>query len=201
MTLSEFAYKGKRKVLRSVCFFLFQYPRILKYKILSTCSFVTGSPYLYQPVLFEGLGRVQFSHGVSLGVNQSIGFYIGYIYIDVRCPSSKIDFGSNIWVNNNCSFISEGEGIYIGDNTLIGTNCEFFDSDFHDLDPEKRLGGVIKTGKIHVGKNVFIGSNVTVLKGVSIGENTVISNGSIVTRDIPSNVVAAGIPAKVIRPL
>lgn len=84
---------------------------------------------------------------------------------------------------------------------MIGANCEFIDSDFHDLHPDRRFGGNAKMGKVVIGKNVFIGSNVKVLKSVFIGDNSVIANGSIVTKSIPENVVAGGIPAKVLRHL
>jgi maltose O-acetyltransferase len=74
------------------------------------------------------------------------------------------------------------------------------DSDFHDLDPEKRD----QPGKckgVCIGNNVFIGANVTVLKGAKIGNNSVIASGSIVTGHIPDNTVAAGNPCKIIRSL
>ncbi|MDX8384566.1 MAG: acyltransferase [Ghiorsea sp.] len=201
MTLFEFFFKVKKRLFRLSRFLIFQYPRILKYKILSTCSSVQGTPRLYQPVIFEGLGQVVFGRKVSLGVMQSPYYYTGYIYIDARNSRSKISFGDNVWINNNCVFVAEGEGISIGDKTLIGTNCEFIDSDFHDLRPDRRMGGDIKMEKILIGRNVFIGSNVKVLKGVSIGNNSVIANGSIVTKAIPADVIAAGVPAKVIRKL
>lgn len=201
MTLLEFVFKVKRRLFRLLCFSIFQYARILKYKILSTCSHIDGKLKLYQPVIFEGLGLVSFGRGVSLGVIQSPYYYTGYIYIDVRNNNSQITFGDDIWVNNNCVFVAEGEGITIGNKTSIGTNCEFLDSDFHDLHPDRQMGGDIKMAKIHIGENFFIGSNVKVLKGVSVGKNSVIANRSIVTKSIPEGVIAAGIPAKVIRKL
>jgi maltose O-acetyltransferase len=102
-------------------------------------------------------------------------------------------------INNNIVIISEGEGITISSNTLIGTQCEIYDSDFHNLQIDKRLTGEITTKRVFIDENVFIGSNVKILKGVSIGKNSVIANGSIVTKSIPENVIAGGIPAKVIK--
>lgn len=95
--------------------------------------------------------------------------------------------------------ISEGEGITIGDKTLIGLNVEITDSDFHDLHPDRRTCGTPATAKVILGSNVFIGSNVKILKGVTIGDNSIIANGSIVTKSIPKNVIAGGIPAKIIK--
>ncbi len=138
---------------------------------------------------------------MRLGVNPSPFLYNGYINIDSRGRDSRISFGDDIWINNNFSAISEGEGIEIGEKTLIGHNCEIFDSDFHDLNPEKRLGGTTKTAKVKIGSNCFIGSNVKILKGVSIGNDAVIANGSIVTKSIPDRVIAGGVPAKVFRNL
>lgn len=97
--------------------------------------------------------------------------------------------------------MSEGKGIFIGKNSLIGASCEFIDSDFHSLEPDSRATCPAGTGKVIIGENCFIGSGVKVLKGVKIGKNSVIANGSIVTKSIPENVIAGGVPARVIRKL
>ncbi len=128
-------------------------------------------------------------------------FYSGYGYIDVRRKNSAIKFDNNVSLNNDFIIISEGEGIEIGENTLIGLNVEITDSDFHVLHPERRKGGMPRTAKVTIGKNVFIGSNVKILKGVTIGDNSVIANSSIVTKLIPENVIAGGYPCKVIKNL
>lgn len=60
--------------------------------------------------------------------------------------------------------IAEGEGIEIAANTLIGTNCQIMDSDFHNLNPDKRMGAKAQTAKVSIGRNVFLGSNVVILK-------------------------------------
>jgi maltose O-acetyltransferase len=197
----NFLKKAKNFTWRKLVFILFQYPRILKYKLISDAKNIKGTPLLYQPTQFLGQGLIQFGKNVRLGVNPSPFLYNGYMYIDSRKENSKISFGDDIWINNNFSAISEGEGIEIGEKTLIGHNCEIFDSDFHDLNPEKRLGGTIKTAKVKIGSNCFIGSNVKILKGVSIGNDSVIANGSVVSKSIPERVIAGGIPAKVIRSL
>lgn len=201
MKITNFKKKHIHRVLNIIVFCVFQYPRILKYKMISTSSSKSGSPKVFQPLLIYGQGSIRFANNVNFGVYKSPGFFNGYIYIEARRQKSEIKFGSNVWANNNTVFISEGEGIFIGENTIIGHNSEFYDSDFHGLDPKERMGKYAKTGKVSVGKNVFIGSNVTVLKGSSIGDNSVIANGSVVTKSIPSNVVAGGIPAKVIKSL
>lgn len=82
---------------------------------------------------------------------------------------------------------------------LIGTEFAVHDSDFLELYPERRMDGSHATSSVSIGANVFIGSRVTVLKGVTIGDNSVIANGSVVDKDVPTNVVVGGIPAKVIK--
>ena len=200
MSPIEFLFKVKRRLFSCFCFLLFQFPRVLKYRFISTAKY-HGSPIRRQPVLIEGIGSVIFSDSVHMGVESSPTYYSGYIYINARSKKSVISFGDNVWVNNGCSFISEGEGIEIGSETLIGAFCDFYDSDFHDLEPSRRMSGNPKTGKVVIGRNVFIGSNVKVLKGVRIGDDAVIANGSVVVRDIPASSIAAGVPAKVIRTL
>ena len=94
--------------------------------------------------------------------------------------------------------------IEIGDNTLIGANTKIFDSDFHPVDPQIRM--VNRNDKEHtamadtiIGENVFIGCNALILKGVHVGNNSVVGAGSVVTKDVPANCIVGGNPAKVIK--
>lgn len=181
-----------------------QKPRIWLYGLLSTAKHVEGSPIVQQPVLLLGQGRIIFGKGVHIGVRPSPFLYNGYIHIEARNHDSVIYIGDHCWINNNCVLISEGGdkgGIEIGAETIMGTNVEIYDSDFHELDPRKRMTGVPKTARVSIGRNVFLGSNVRVLKGVRIGDNSVVGNGSVVVKDIPANVIAAGNPAMVARKL
>jgi acetyltransferase-like isoleucine patch superfamily enzyme len=193
--------KLRRKVVFVIVIPLLNKIRIYKYKLMSTCLTVSGRPKLIQPMLLLGPGNIKFNEGVHIGFYPSPAFYSTYAHLEVRKAKSKIEIGRNVWVNNNAAMISEGEGIFIGDNTLIGVNFCAMDSDFHDLNPEKRMNGEAKTGAIRIEANVFIGSNVTILKGVSIGENSVIASGSVVTRSIPGNTIAGGNPCKIIKDL
>lgn len=199
MITNELLFKIKRKIKNIFGYIIFQYPRVIKYKILSNCKYVIGKPIYNQPTQLLGMGTIQFGKNVNLGVSQSPFFYFGYGYIDVRNRQSKIFIDDNVWINNNFNICSEGEGIEIGRDTLIGLNFEVSDSDFHDLHPNKRTTGIPKTAKVIIGKNVFIGSNVKILKGVTIGDNSVIANSSVVIKSIPANVIAGGYPAKVIK--
>lgn len=199
MSLNNIINRIIKKVNNYFIYFIFQYPRILKYKCLSKCKCIYGKPIYNQPTQLLGYGKIIFGENVNLGVQQSPFFYSGHGYIDARKKISQIIIGDNVWINNNFIICSEGEGIEIGEKTLIGLNFEVSDSDFHDLHPDKRTTGIPKTAKVIIGKNVFIGSNVKILKGVTIGDNSIIANGSIVTKSIPTNVIAGGYPAKVIK--
>ncbi len=101
----------------------------------------------------------------------------------------------------NGATIQATTGISLGDDVMIGINCFLVDTDGHDLDPEKRMDGDVKSAKIKIENNVVIFYNSVVFKGVTIGENSIIGACSVVTKDIPPNVFAAGSPAKVIRNL
>lgn len=107
----------------------------------------------------------------------------------------NIHLGKNVFINAGCKFQDQG-GIYIGDDALIGHNAVLATLN-HDPDPEKRANLI--PSPIHIGNKVWLGANVTVLPGVSIGEGSIIAAGSVVTKDIPANAVAAGNPAKIIK--
>lgn len=88
------------------------------------------------------------------------------------------------------------------EGTIIGPNTIIVDSDFHSIwPPENRCNtmGYENDKAVTIGKNVWIGMNCIILKGVTVGENSVIAAGSIVTKDIPPNVLVGGNPAKIIR--
>jgi acetyltransferase-like isoleucine patch superfamily enzyme len=199
MTINNFIYKVKRKLKHTAEFVFFQYPRVIKYRLLSSCKNIIGNPKYNQPTQLLGGGVIMFGKNVNLGVRPSPNLYSGYGYIDARKEKSLITIGDNVWINNNFMITSEGQSISIGKDTLIGLNVEITDSDFHDLNPKKRMSGIPKTAKVIIEENVFIGNNVKILKGVTIGKNSVIGNSSVVTKSIPSNVIAGGYPCKVIK--
>ncbi len=109
----------------------------------------------------------------------------------------NIKVGEDFFANFNMTVLDENE-VTFGDHVFIGPNCSFYTA-CHPLDPELRNTGVEFSKPIHVGNNVWFGGNVTVLPGVTIGNNVTIGAGSVVTHDIPDNVVAAGNPCKIIK--
>lgn len=112
--------------------------------------------------------------------------------------SAKIEIGNNVQMSGTC--IIATKCISIKDNVLIGPNVKIFDSDFHSVYPNERTGGIknAKSNPITIGKNVFIGTGSMILKGVKIGDNSVICAGSVLFTKIPNNVIAGGNPAKVL---
>jgi galactoside O-acetyltransferase len=180
---------------------LTQRPRIWKYRALSTCRRVSGSPIVLQPVLFLGSGAIVLGRDVEFGWANSMLFYSGYCHVEASAAGSAIEFGDGAQINNNAFIKSEGPGIRIGARALLGSCVEIIDSDFHDLHPDRRRGGRPAMAPVELGENVFIGDGAKILKGVTIGAHSVIGAGSIVAMSIPEGVVAAGNPARVVREL
>lgn len=108
-----------------------------------------------------------------------------------------VHLGNYVYANFNLTCVDDTH-IYIGDNTMIGPNVTLATAG-HPILPLLREKGYQFNLPIHIGKNCWLGAGVIVLPGVNIGDNSVIGAGSIVTKDIPSNVVAYGSPCKVIR--
>jgi acetyltransferase-like isoleucine patch superfamily enzyme len=100
--------------------------------------------------------------------------------------------GKNVFINHACSFLDIG-GITIEDDVLIGPKVNLI-TEGHPLDPNNRKSLVCKS--IHIKRNAWIGAASTILPGITIGENAVVAAGSVVTRDVPSNTIVAGVPAK-----
>ena len=107
----------------------------------------------------------------------------------------NIKLGKNVFINACCRFQDQG-GIIIGDNALIGHSVTIATLN-HDYNPENRAS--ITPNPVKIGKNVWIGSDSTILPGVEIGDGAIIGAGSVVTKSIPANTIAAGNPARIIR--
>ncbi len=107
-----------------------------------------------------------------------------------------IRVGRNVFVNQNCTFYDLG-GLDIGDDVMIGPNVSIITSG-HPIEPSQRRAGVIAK-PIVIERNVWIAAGATIIGGVTVGENSVVAAGSVVTRDVPANTLVGGNPAKVIR--
>ncbi|WP_305151157.1 sugar O-acetyltransferase [uncultured Dubosiella sp.] len=112
---------------------------------------------------------------------------------------TKTSIGSGTFVNHNAYFM-DGGTITIGKHVFIGPNCGMYTAN-HPLDASERNAGLEIALPIRIGDNVWLGGDVTILPGVTIGENAVIGAKSLVNKDIPANVLAVGNPCRVLRPL
>ena len=107
----------------------------------------------------------------------------------------NISVGDNFYANHGL-IILDAAKVEIGDNVFIAPNCNIYTAS-HPVDTVQRNKGLEYANKVKIGNNVWIGGNVTILPGVTIGDNSTIGAGSVVTKDIPANVVAYGNPCRV----
>ena len=124
---------------------------------------------------------------VGQGVRIETPFYTDF--------GKNITVGNNVFINAGCKFQDQG-GIVIGDGTFIGHNTVLATLD-HDIDPDK--GHLLYPAPIHIGNKVWIGAGVVITKGVTIGDNAVVAAGAVVVKDVESNTVVGGVPAKMIK--
>ena len=103
--------------------------------------------------------------------------------------------GKNVFINFDCTFLDLG-GITIEDNVLIAPKVSLL-SEGHPVSPENRHSLLV--GHIHIKKNVWIGAGAIILHGVTIGENSIVAAGAVVSKDVPSNTLVGGVPAKFIK--
>lgn len=128
---------------------------------------------------------------VRLGKN---GCILSPFYCDY---GSNITIGDNFFANTNLTIL-DGAEVVIGDNVFIAPNVGIYTAG-HPLDAGQRAAGLEYARPVTIGNNVWIGAQVCILPGVTIGDNTVIGAGSVVTKDIPGNVLAFGNPCRIIR--
>ncbi|MCM1285879.1 MAG: sugar O-acetyltransferase [Bacteroides sp.] len=107
----------------------------------------------------------------------------------------NIHIGKNVFINSSCHFQDQG-GIYIGNNVLIG-HCVTLATLNHSQSPKDRGSMIPKA--IHIGNDVWIGSNATILPGVTIGNGAIVAAGAVVSKDVASNTIVGGVPAKFIK--
>lgn len=121
-----------------------------------------------------------------------------WIEPDFRCEFGKnISIGNHVYINFGAVILDCAE-VSIGENTLIGPNLGIYAVN-HAIDAEERINGGCIGKAVHIGKNVWLGGDVKILAGVVIGDNTVIGAGSVVTKSVPANVIAAGNPCRILR--
>ncbi|MDD2644289.1 MAG: sugar O-acetyltransferase [Methanobacteriaceae archaeon] len=124
-------------------------------------------------------------------IHESV-YIIPPIYLDY---GHNIKLGKNIFINHSCSLLDQG-GITIDDNVIIAPKVNLITTN-HKIKPEERTTLISKP--IHIKENVWIGTNATILPGVTIGKNSIIAAGAVVSKDVKDNVIVAGVPGKIIK--
>jgi acetyltransferase-like isoleucine patch superfamily enzyme len=151
---------------------------------------------------FRGMPLFRRHPGSRITIGADCKFFSSEISnligVNHRCILSTLMEGAQVHIGANCGFIGTVIGcaskIVFGENVRCGANTLITDTDWHMDDP--RTGPDVP---VRIGKGVWLGVNVTVLKGVTIGKNTLVAAGSVVTHSLPANVVAGGVPAKVLK--
>lgn len=162
-----------------------QYMHIASQEALKITAEINGS--YHTPAELRAL----FSRLIGQPVDESFGLFPPF-YTDC---GKNIHIGKHVFLNMGCKFQDQG-GIYIGDGTLIGHNVVLATLN-HAMAPEHRSD--MLPAPIHIGRNVWIGANATILPGVTIGDRAVVAAGAVVTKDVPALTVVGGVPAKVLR--
>lgn len=154
---------------------------------------------LLTPTHFKGNGRIRLSSTCVFGVPRSPGSY-GASYIESRTPDSLIEVGAGTVFNNRCVLISEGATIRFGSNCLIGPELHVMDSNSHNLVLESRRQPDPRPMSVEIGDDVFIGSRVTLLKGVQIGNGCIVGAGSVLQPGFiaPPMTIIAGNPGVIV---
>ena len=122
-----------------------------------------------------------------------------YIELPFRASwgGHHVHFGNGIYANFNLTIVDDGH-VYVGDKVMFGPNVTVATAS-HPIEPTLRARGLQYNKDVYIGENVWIGAGVIIVPGVRIGKNSVIGGGSVVTKDIPDNVVAVGNPCRVLR--
>ena len=137
--------------------------------------------------------RERLSELIGKPIHQSTRIFIPF-YTNF---GQHIRLGKNVFINHACSFLDLG-GITIEDEVQIGPKVNLI-TENHPLDPGDRKS--LDLGSIRIRRNAWLGAACTILPGVTVGENSVVAAGAVVTKDVPDNTVVAGIPAKVVKRL
>lgn len=192
--------RGMISQFRIVCRFLSQLANSLLFRY---------SGVLYGTFCINGIVRIS-NAGYMLvgdGFMCNSGHNYNLIGGDRKCsfvvlPHAELAIGKNVGISNSTIVCSTG--VTIQDGVLIGGGCRVWDTDFHSVNPYTRTSGCdtsVKSSPILICERAFIGGGSIILKGVTIGENSIVAAGSVVTKSIPPNEIWGGNPARYIRAL
>lgn len=167
----------------------------------------TEDIHLFMDEMSNEARRITFKLNASYHTPEEVRALLSELFGKPVPPSLRVfppfytDFGKNIEVGNNvfinaCCHFQDHGGVTLGDGCQIGHNVVFATLN-HGLAPEHRH--TTYPAPIVLGKNVWVGSNSTILQGVTVGDNAVVAAGAVVTKDVPANAIVGGVPAKVIK--
>lgn len=167
----------------------------------------TEDIHLFMDEMSNEARRITFKLNASYHTPDEVRALLSELFGKPVPPSLRVfppfytDFGKNIEVGNNvfinaCCHFQDHGGVTLGDGCQIGHNVVFATLN-HGLTPEHRH--TTYPAPIVLGKNVWVGSNSTILQGVTVGDNAVVAAGAVVTKDVPANAIVGGVPAKVIK--
>ncbi|WP_175750965.1 sugar O-acetyltransferase [Burkholderia anthina] len=143
---------------------------------------------------FDDAEEVRRLFGELIGKPMDDGFLLIPPFYATGGADTRI--GRNVFINQNCTFYDLG-GLDIGDDAMIGPNVSLITSG-HPVEPSRRRDCVVAR-PIVIGKNVWVGAGATIIGGVTVGENSVVAAGAVVTRDVPPDTLVGGNPAQIIR--
>lgn len=187
--------------------------KVFSFLICLYAKRIKGVELASNTVAFYGMPLITRAPGATIEIGENSKFIsardINVAGINQQCILAAMGPESIIKIGKYCGFsgsvLVAETSIEIGDFCNIGANVKIYDTDFHVEDPILRRSQlsphIAKTSPVKIGQDVWIGANVIVLKGVTIGDGAIIGAGSVVTKDVPSKYVFAGNPARLIRPI
>ncbi len=182
--------------------------KLLAHTGMARCAAAWWKIEMGEGCRFYGLPVFRRLPGSTIRIGRNCQFrsaiWSNQVGLNRRCTISTLSQDARIEIGEGCAFsstaISAAQSVRIGSHVMCGGNVTIMDTDWHPLDAEERRAGAAgQFAPVFIDDDVWLGLNVIVLKGVTIGARTVVAAGSVVTRSLPPGVIAAGQPARVIR--
>lgn len=151
-------------------------------------------------ILIQGRGKIELGNNVTIYSRYTINPIGGDRTVFQVLDGASLKIGNNVGMSH--VIIAAFQSVIIEDEVMLGAGCKIFDTDFHSMDYEERIHGKdsdVKTLPVIIKKGAFVGADTLILKGVTIGEKSIIGAGAVVTKDIPDGEIWAGNPARYIK--